>query len=361
MGLVFSGNIAASGRFDAYEDFLVSQIDSEDPSSRLLAQFIVTELLPAVKPDQQVRLASGIIGKIDRSAYMQSLANARDGGDADVAVIMEKAYIKPSHQKTAALVQDALLSSLCTISLPTTIGCITLQDNSFDTVQELSRILYRICNSDRVPEDRAKSSLQNLFAQIGHRCLVFLLGVALDKSESLELRVVSIRHIQAFITAHAAEGGKLQTDFQCIIPALLILLIDKEKKIREVTCFTLRLLRAGSGGVVQSVYGIDDIYGDATRSVQILQPKDLTQYLDDIVASATDITADGSVLQTLHTRLLNAEHNESKKATAYVDTTLGASGFQLIWICSTVTGALSSLSSFPMCRDGDLWFPEWCY
>jgi U3 small nucleolar RNA-associated protein 10 len=299
---------------------LVSTIDSEDPSSRLLAQFVLTELLPVVKPEEQVRLASGILGKIDRSAYMQSLASARETNEGDASAIMEKAYVKPSHQKTAALVQDALLSSLCEINLPAAIRSITLQDSPSDSVQALPRILYRICNSDRVPEDRAKSSLQNLFAQLGHRCLVFLLGVSLDKTESLDLRVVSIRHIQAFITAHAAEGGKLQSDFQCIIPALLILLTDKERKIREVTCFTLRLLRAGSGGTVQSVYGVDDIYGDATRNVQILQPKDLTQYLDDIVASAADISADGSVVQTLHTRILNGEHNESKKATAYADT-----------------------------------------
>lgn len=250
---------------------------------------------------------------------MQSLATVRDEGDADMTLIMEKAYIKPSHQKTAALVQDALLSSLSEVHLPSAIQSLTLQDNSADTVQALARILYRICNSDRIPEDRAKTSLQNLFAQLGPRCLVFLLIIALDKSESLELRVVSIRHVQAFITAHAAGGGKLQTDFQCAIPALLILLTDKKKKIREVTCFTLRLLRIGSGGVAQSVYGIDDLYGEATRNVQILQPKDLTQYLDAIVASAADISADSSVLQTLHTRLLNAQHNESKKVTAYVN------------------------------------------
>lgn len=247
---------------------------------------------------------------------MQSLANVRDAANLDASAVMEKAYTKPSHQKTSALIQDALMSSLCSVTLPTSIRSMTLQDNIRDPAQALARILYRICNSDRVPEDRAKISLQNLFAQLGHRCLVFLLSVALDKSESLDLRVVSVRHIQAFITAHASGDGKLQTDFQCIVPALLILLTEKEKKVRDVTSFTLRLLRAGYGGIVQSVYGIDDIYGEATQSVQVLQPKDLMQYLDNIVASAADICADGSVVQTVHTRLLNAENNENKKASS---------------------------------------------
>jgi U3 small nucleolar RNA-associated protein 10 len=301
-----------------YEEFLISQVDSEDPSSRLLAQCIITELLPVSQPDQQVRLAFGVIGKIDRSVYMQSLANVRDASNPDALAVMEKAYAKPSHQKTSALIQDALMSSLCNVTLPASVRSITLQDNSDDPAQALARILYRICNSDRVPEDRAKISLQKLFTQLGHRCLVFLLSVALDKSESLDLRVVSIRHIQAFITAHASGEGKLQTDFQCIVPALLILLTEKEKKVRDVTSFTLRLLRAGYGGVVQSVYGIDDIYGEATQKVQVLQPKDLMQYLDNIVASSADICADGSVVQTVHTRLLNAENNENKKASSYV-------------------------------------------
>ena len=310
------GNIADSERLKFYEQFLTSQIDTEDASSRLLAQLIVAELFSMMKPEHQVLLATGIISKIDRSVYMQNLANMREGGSLDASVTSEKVYSKPSHQKTAVLVQDAMMASLCDITLPSSMHSLTLQDDANNSSQSLAKIIYRICNSDRLPEDLAKASLQKLFTQLGHKCLIFLLSAALDKTEPLELRVASIRHVQAFITAHASAEGKLQTDFQCIVPALLVLLSEQEKKIREVTTFTLRLLRAGYGGPIKNVYGIDDIYGQTSEKIQILQPKDLTQYLDDIMASAVDINTDGAVVQTLHTRLLTAENHENKKSSS---------------------------------------------
>ncbi|KAJ9119655.1 hypothetical protein QFC22_003365 [Naganishia vaughanmartiniae] len=310
-------NIADSERLEIYERFLVSQIETEDPSSRLLAQFIVAELFSMLKSVHQVHLATGIISKIDRSVYMQSLATMREAGGLDASVTSEKAYSKPSHQKTAVLVQDTMITSLCKVTLPPSIHTLTLQDDATNSSESLAKIIYRICNSDRLPEDHAKASLQKLFTQLGQKCLIFLLSAALDKAEPLELRIVSIRHVQAFITAHASEEGKLQSDFQCVVPALLVLLSEQEKKIREATTFTLRLLRAGYGGPIKNVYGIDDIYGRASEKIQILQPKDLTQYLDDIVASAADINTDGAIVQTLHTRLLTADNHENKKASSH--------------------------------------------
>ncbi|KAJ9106770.1 hypothetical protein QFC19_003083 [Naganishia cerealis] len=313
----FKGNIGDSQRVDTYEQFLISQIDCEDPSSRLLAQSIVTDLFPVLKPEHQVRLAMGVISKIDRSPYMQNLVNIREAGNPDASVTSEKVYSKPSHRKSASLVQDAMMTSLCNVTLPSSVSSLTLEDNVNNSSQSLAKIIYRICNSDRLPEDCAKASLQKLFARLGQKCLVFLLSAALDRTESLDLRVASIRHVQAFITAHASDEGKLQSDFQCIVPALLVLLSQQEKKIREATSFTLRLLRAGYGGPIKSVYGIDDIYGQTSEKLQILQPKDLTQYLDDIMASAADINTDGAVVQTLHTRLLTGENHESKKVSSH--------------------------------------------
>lgn len=116
--------------------------------------------------------------------------------------------------------------------------------------------LYAWANSDILPRSLATTLLQSLLIQVGDDALIFFASIWID-DESIALRVAALRHASAFIRAHAGTSG---SDFQLVMPAILVALQDPEPSVREVAVELLRCLDSATRIGGSNIYVLDTIY-----------------------------------------------------------------------------------------------------
>lgn len=118
--------------------------------------------------------------------------------------------------------------------------------------------VYTWANSDILPPALAKGLLRSLFMQLGEETLLFLASVWTQRSASLAIRTAALKHAGAFVAAH--KGQTDGTDFQLVLPSLLIAFSDTEKKIREAGISVVKAISAVNTGS-ENVYALDSVYG----------------------------------------------------------------------------------------------------
>lgn len=106
------------------------------------------------------------------------------------------------------------------------------------------------------------SLLRAQFIHLGDDALVFLVGVWLSE-EDARLRRIALSHAIAFITAY--EVTETTTDFQTVLPALLVAFGDPDRGVRHQASECVQLIaRLSKSKQASSVYAFDAIYEKST-------------------------------------------------------------------------------------------------
>lgn len=308
-------------------DFLLQQITSASPTSRLPARLILAELL---RKKKQPTLALSVFTAIEPSLGALPLTEVASSDIADLASALAPIVRQPNTLEASATATAYILEALTKVARPTETIEWLVDDRQSATYRQFASNIYGLANSTLVATSLATSLLRSLLTQLGKDALLFFASVwtAPSTSSSANLRVAALKHAAAFIRAHASAE---KVDFQVILPALLLAIRDADKDVRTAAIELLRVI----GGIKESgdVYALDIVYGDRSGKsglltdsveymakldsgqVQLMKPAYLERYISSLLAAANDLILDPSRLTSVHASTLGHAGGHNKKDT----------------------------------------------
>jgi U3 small nucleolar RNA-associated protein 10 len=175
---------------------------------------------------------------------------------------------KAGSKSTLRVLKAAVLSILASIPSRVSSSRNWLASNPQKSVQEVdivqfSRQLYKLLNSSAsVSNPFSTFTLRTLLLSIGGDCLLFFTGIWSDPTFG-NLRVIALRHGQAFVQAHVDSQSKRATkDFQIVWPFVLAVLTEESQELRDTAVgFVNTMYAAVKGDEDNKKAAGPDIYG----------------------------------------------------------------------------------------------------
>jgi len=197
----------------------------------------------------------------------------------------------------------------------------------------LMRSIYKLANASSNVPVLATTLLQILFVNLKQDTLAFLAGIWATggKEDSKESRSVALLHAVAFLEAHILEDDG--TDFQTILPTLLVALQNPDQQVCQGALECISRIRILASGKLSSVYRFDVIYGHGdseylkiflllltdcqpwtlSGTLQYLDQEDLKRYLDALVEHRDHFANDASYLKVFQEEHLTRAKSDKKK------------------------------------------------
>lgn len=138
---------------------------------------------------------------------------------------------------------------------------VTDQDVPF---KSFTHSIYRYANSDYLHPAFAKILLRSLLTQLGEDALIFFASVWTSITSG-SLKTAALRHATAFVKAYTSG-----TDFQLVLPCLLIAFQDRDKIVRDAAKGLLRAVMGSIQGQPSSFYALDTFYGPRSSEFQFV-------------------------------------------------------------------------------------------
>lgn len=307
--------IASSGNIGSRVDLLVAALSAAGASARLFAAVTLGQLVTCAG-GYQYAVAARSLDALQVSLGGKALVDV-DTVESPLSDSLIKAIVtKPNQARTLQRASLALLSAAAGVrSSPndniTWLGDDSSTESTEAQARRVAHSLYRWANSASLAASVAKSLLQSVLSQLGEDALVFFASVWTDATDS-GLRVAALRHAAAFIMAYQGADKK-KTDFQLVIPALLIALQDASKEVRAAAAAILKSISETPTSGSSDIYGLESIYGQRSDLVQLLKPSDLAKYLESLTEALDDMVLDASRLALVHASALDASTKDGKK------------------------------------------------
>jgi U3 small nucleolar RNA-associated protein 10 len=279
--------IAACGDIGAQVDILVRNLASALPATRLAATLTLAQLVSSAGGYQSV-VATRSLDTLETYLAGKPLRDVHEVEAPLSEGLLKAVATKPGNAKTQQRAYLSLLTTAAAIqSTPAFLG----EGNT------IAHSLYRWANSANLADKVSKHLLQAVLGQLGEDALTFLASVWTSAADSA-LRVAALRHAAAFVKAYANKP----TDFQLLIPAILIALQDSAHTVRQAAAALLQSLPSASASA--DIYALENVYGPRSDLAQLLKPSDLGKYLDGIKAELDDMVVDAGRLALVHGKKL---------------------------------------------------------
>ena len=151
---------------------------------------------------------------------------------------------------------------------------------------------------------------QKLFEQLQVDSLLFLAGLWMHAIEST--KYVALRHALAFFGAHSSN---VVVDFQTVIPALVCTLQSTDKRIREAAmeCIATLAKSTSSAAKPAVVYAYEQVYGQASATLQYLDWSDEGKYLSALLEHREHFVRDSEQVGVFHLEQLTTTRAGGKK------------------------------------------------
>ncbi|KAG1896221.1 uncharacterized protein F5891DRAFT_1054817 [Suillus fuscotomentosus] len=308
-------NILASNDSSSDISLILLKLHDPLPHGRALAYLVVRVLLLSTSCGQQVDIALQVLAAMklhsvdgfgdlaDSSANLQEVLN-----DATLGM---KVTTKPGGRITVMFLQASILALIPAIRLadartPTWITTSSLSDllsekkSVKDRYVALMQNLYAVAvaSGSITPSQLSTHLIQALFLNLRDTSLMFLLGVLLAQSPTLErVRTRALLHALAFLRGHNSDNA---VDFQTVLPSFIAVLMDArtDKQGRALIFECISVLASTSER--KHVYGLDTIYGAESTHLQYLDAKDLEGYLKALLECHTLLAQDGNYIKVFH-------------------------------------------------------------
>ncbi|KAK4685034.1 U3 small nucleolar RNA-associated protein 10, partial [Tremellales sp. Uapishka_1] len=320
-----SESIVASDDFEKHVAFLLTQLVAQLPSAKLLAHLVLANLVQTLRGDHQIAVAVRVLevlrGQLSTASFRDHIVLEDVFSPKYLKAIVEK----PDSPQTTQRATLSLLSAMTKVVRPFGLQVDWLAEAGTSTARKsnsfatFSHLVYTWANNGNIPSELSKALLRALLIQLGEDSLVFFVSVW-TTSAVASLRVAALRHASAFISACAAQRP---TDFQMILPAILLALMDEEKAVRAAAAGVLKAISGMTEKSGSDIYALDTLYGDRSKLVQLLKQADLKNYLQALVAAAEDCVIDPKRLRTVQTAALDLQHGEGKKESSHRRAVIG--------------------------------------
>lgn len=252
---------AIAAKPSEYASLLIENLLSVHPSSRVLAQLALAQVIRSIKGDQQVSLALAALTSLE--PHLTGLRLRSEIEIPTLPALLEAISGKLDGAQTSARVAASLLASLGAVVKPK--GAIDWLSEAPAPVDATSyklfaRKAYALANSPSLHDNLARHLLRSLFTQLGKNALMFFASVWTDSTAAFTLRVAALKHATAFVGAHAVGTDGAKVDFQMVVPALVVAMHDAEQALRAAAIELLKLVAQAPQEIVE-VYGLDTLYG----------------------------------------------------------------------------------------------------
>lgn len=259
--LIKSEAVAHSKHSVSHQELLLAQLSSSTATSRLLAHLVLARLLQTLDAQASITLGVSILASLDKSLQTSTLRAIENSDDPVSPAYLQAVYAKPDEAQTSRMATISLVSSFCGFRRPSDAKVDWFGTSDFKT---LTTTVYRHANSDALPPTLARKLLQHLFAVLREDTLTFLACVWTDINTTEPLRVAALRHACAFAKSYA-----LGTDFQMVVPSVLVAFTAKNQAIREAAVALLKVVNRSASNETKNYYALDTFYGAQTgRSLQ---------------------------------------------------------------------------------------------
>lgn len=308
---IVARNLARESLATGNAKFLLDQTASQNDMVRAHALFIVSKFLAEIGPAVQPFVLSELNKIIPRWPVYEDVEAALKPTE-----IADRMYSKPTQAKTLAALQEHCLTGIRHMKLAPAIRHWVMPSdlNELEPVRTALKGIYSLVNSNTLSPATARSILHSVFAKLRERSLVFLADTWTDERQPVDIRFCAASHGHAYLAACGDEHGKSRTDFQCLVPSVLMLLMEEEKSLREAGVALLKQIHAGMGNAIDEIYAVDDLYGPETAKVKLLQAKESRFYLETLLKEAAGLITDKDYLTIIHGRLIHPATAENKKA-----------------------------------------------
>jgi len=220
-----------------------------------MAHLVIGRLLETVSGPSAVELNVAVLSALDgmRKSTLNDIENPEEPlSDRYLRAI----YTKPDEPKTHAQATVSLFASFCKITRPSSSAVNWFSKSSLST---LATTLYRHANSDVLPPTLAKSLLRSLLGSLREDALVFFASIWTDVNQVTGLKIAALRHATAFVKSYA-----LGTDFQMVLPSILVAFTSSSGGIREAAVALLKVVNRSASNETKSYYAIDTFYAEST-------------------------------------------------------------------------------------------------
>ncbi|RXK39692.1 hypothetical protein M231_03047 [Tremella mesenterica] len=309
--------MVASDNFDRHLDFLFSQLKATAAESRLLSILILTRLVHDLRGEHQVSIAVRVLrdAPLSFAASTRQFDNSEQPFAPELLSLIVNKYDSP---RTTQRAISGMIAATKNVELPSSSGLTWLGEQRKDapttTYGAYARSLYNTANGRNLPPTLAKGLLRHLFTQVADQSLLFLASVW-TSSDLSSIRVAALTHARAFIDAATSPDGSSTTDFQVIVPAILLAVQDQAKEIREAAVELLSSVKRSqplSAASNIEIYALDNIYGLRSNMIQLLKQSDLRQYLDMLLNASKELIMDHKRLVVLHASQPGSEGNKKE-------------------------------------------------
>lgn len=308
---ILARNLARESLATGNAKFLLDQTASQNDMVRAHALFVVSKFLAEIGPAVQPFVLSELNKVIPRWPVYEDVEAA-----LKPAEVADRMYSKPTQAKTLAALQEHCLVGIRHMKLAPAIRHWVMPSdvNELESVRTALKGIYSLVNSSTLSSATARSILHSVFGKLRERSLVFLADTWTDERQPVDIRFCAASHGHAYLAACGDSDGKSRTDFQCLIPSVLMLLMDEAKSLREAGIALLKQIHASMGNVIDDIYAVDDLYGPETSKVKLLQAKESRFYLEALLREAAGLITDKDYLTIIHGRLIHPATAENKKA-----------------------------------------------
>jgi U3 small nucleolar RNA-associated protein 10 len=349
--------IAMSESRAAYTDFLLSTLKSTNSHARLLAALVLRSFLGNVSGSLQIMAAHRILDVVG-SESIATMSGFMGGADNLQAFLSDDALglatvLKPNSSNTRDKLHASLLVLIPLIPRPRGItldwiaqGSSSLNDTPGPQFVGLLQRLYGIANASALLPLLSTNLLRALFISLGPDTLLFLTGIssitaptsALGSKEE-RIAHAALSHAVAFFAAHQGASGP--TDFQTVVPSLIVDLQTESRIVREAALECLALVnRLVQTGKPESVYAMDDVYGHHScksmtpcdekgllmvshiAKIQFIDWVDLGKYLTALLLQHDHLVGSAAYLAHFHGEHLTRQKGDGKKEGTYKQRTL---------------------------------------
>ncbi|KAG8879331.1 snoRNA-binding rRNA-processing protein utp10 [Tulasnella sp. 331] len=298
-------NVLASNQYHDHFDFLIGELKSKNSHARKLACLVLRALLNELSGGQRVDAACQVLENLGLKSIDTLKSTIASGASLGPLLDYESfgmsIVTKPSSSKTLHRLQASILALLPCIRRPESIQIEWLGGRSgvsnTDTASQfvkLTRSIYALVNSASSFCPLATTLLRGVFVNIKDEALMFLVGVCTDEHAPPSLQRLALNHAKAFLLVQLTSQTVSATDFQVIVPALLVALSSSERSVRTAAMECIECLHKMQGDRRGSVYAVELIYGKHTSALQILSYADVGKYITALVERRDSFVADAS-------------------------------------------------------------------
>lgn len=296
-------------------------------SAKVLSLLVCAQLAPRLAPVDQVTFVADILVALGAGSSGLEAISGTDGKalhDAQMQLDAALAHSVCTHAqsgKTLRRLRGAVVSMAVASLRPVPgstwswlAGKATLEVAAY---RNLATSIYHLANT--APEKAtgalllARSLMTSLFVNLlQDDALAFLASIWTSASSSDDVKALALRDAAVVIAARAA---KVSTDFQMLIPALLLAMLSDSVKVRSYAMAALTAVGSSLPSTPAEVYGRDEFYGPTSDSVQYLGLADIGSYIQQVVDRKTELSVDGAYLRAFHEKVLTSPAETKKKAT----------------------------------------------